>query len=197
MENAGGVSGGVDGVVGGGVGGSVGAGSSSTMEQRMAASPIVPIVPIDLSNLSKDPAVLKAQLRQMEEDVDLLSRPPGDTKDREDRDMAERGMTRAERTQELSLREELARTAQELEQLSHDSIAEELRTRGVSWRERSGGRRWGVKVGVNGVNGAVNVVVSPIVVVVVVVLLPVCLLLLRSHQPWKHTKRNTKKPKHK
>jgi hypothetical protein len=126
MENAGGVvSGGVGGVVGGGVG----AGSSSTMEQRMAASPRVPI---DLSNLSKDPAVLKAQLRQMEEDVDLLSRPPGDTKDTKDRDMAERGMTRAERKQELSLREELARTAQELEQLSHDSIAEELRTRGVS-----------------------------------------------------------------
>ena len=134
MENAGGVvSGGVDGV-GGVVGGSgVGGASSSTMEQRMAASPRVPI---DLSNLSKDPAVLKAQLRQMEEDVDLLSRPPGDTKDTKDRDMAERGMTRAERTQELSLREELARTAQELEQLSHDSIAEELRTRGVSWRER-------------------------------------------------------------
>ena len=134
----------------------------------MAASPIVPRVPIDLSNLSKDPAVLKAQLRQMEEDVDLLSRPPGDTKDTKDRDMAERGMTRAERKQELSLREELARTAQELEQLSHDSIAEELRTRGVSWRERSGGGRWGVKVGVN---GAVNVVVSPIVVVVVLLLL--------------------------
>ena len=106
-----------------------GGASSLTMEQRMAASPRVPI---DLSNLSKDPAVLKAQLRQIEEDVETLSRPPvstaGDTKDRE---MAEQGMTRAERTQELSLREELARTSTELERLSNDSIAEELRTRGV------------------------------------------------------------------
>ena len=116
--------------------------ASGTMSDRMAAQPVVAKAPlkvhaaVDLSNLSKDPHVLKEQLRRMEEDIQELSTASsagsgGDTKMDLETSAAEKGMTKDERKQQTSLRQELANTASELQRLSRDSIADDLRMRGV------------------------------------------------------------------
>ena len=106
--------------------------SSTTMDERMQSGrPVLNEAP-DLTNLSKDPAILREQLRQLEEDVQALSvvpkKIPGDTKAQ---DIAEKGMTDEERKTERSLREELANTSRELSRLQRDSIADDLQTRGI------------------------------------------------------------------
>ena len=75
--------------------------SSTTMDERMQSGrPVLNEAP-DLTNLSKDPAILREQLRQLEEDVQALSvvpkKIPGDTKAQ---DIAEKGMTDEERKTE-------------------------------------------------------------------------------------------------
>ena len=112
-------------------------GGSSTMDERMAfsAPPATSMLnePVDLTNLSKDPMVLREQLRQLEQDVTTLSTAPkGDTKEEiKEQDIVNKGMTRDDKRLDRTLRDELATTSRELANLQRDSISDSLRQQGI------------------------------------------------------------------